>query len=165
MTLGIDPSLICSGICIIDDNKNNKIIYFEKIETKTGQQNRLLFIITKIEKLIKIYKIDKVKIESGYTNSKNAKGAIQLAELRGCIKYISELNNITLFEYAPKSVKKYITNDGNCDKKGIYIELYKLYKDDDKFLTIGDFSDLHNKNKTDDIYDSIAIALMPDKNE
>lgn len=165
MILAIDPSLVCSGLCIIDNENNNKLIFFDKIETKSHQNNRLFYIISKIDKLIKTYKIEKIKIESGYTNSKNAKGAIQLAELRGCIKYISELNNIKLFEYAPKSVKKYITGDGDCDKKGIYLSLYKLYKDDDKFLTIGEFSDLHNKNKTDDIYDSIAIALMPDKNE
>lgn len=171
MILGIDPSLVCSGLCVIDNNKNNKLIYFEKIETKPKQNNRLFYIISKIQDVINNYNISVIKIEAGYTISKkekvhqrgNQKSIIQLAELRGCIKYISQLNNIKLYEYEPCSVKKYISGKGNCEKKDIYLSLYKLYKDDDKFLTIGDFSDLHNKNKTDDIYDAIAISLMPDK--
>ena len=96
-------------------------------------------------------------MEEGFSGGKNRKGSIEITKVRGAIQYLAEKYNIDYIYYAPKSIKKEIAKHGGSDKDEIYISLCKIYGDDKIFQSIKE-----TYKKTDDIYDSIAIALMPD---
>ena len=137
--LGIDASLNSTGYSVLD---NDKIIAYGVIHPDK-YNHALLF--SSFDSLINMYKPDAIHLEAGFMSFKNSNTDLLLAEARGAVKAACFKHKKEVIEFAPSNVKKQITNDGKCDKKEIYNALCELYKDDEKFLQIGSFSEKQTK--------------------
>ena len=140
ITLGIDPGFARCGYAFIE-----AIVDSGLIETFQNQEynQRLSFIYTQLDELIKKYKPSNAAIEELFF-SKNTKTAIKVAEARGVIMLALTLNNIEFYEYKPKEVKSQITGNGNANKDAM-MKMVNLFTGADIIQ--------------DDTADAVAIAL------
>ena len=146
ITLGIDPGFARCGYAFAKaKNSQYKIVNSGLIETFSNEEynQRLLFIYTQLDSLIKQYKPDNASIEELFF-SKNTKTAIKVAEARGVIILALTLNNIDFREYKPREIKSQITGNGNADKEAV-IKMINLFTG--------------SNIKQDDTADAVAIAL------
>ncbi len=146
ITLGIDPGFARCGYAFIESrNSVYNIVDSGLIETFSNQDynQRLTFIFTKLDELIKKYKPDNASIEELFF-SKNTKTAIKVAEARGVIILALTLNKIEFEEYKPKEVKSQITGNGNANKDSMM-----------KMVNLFTGSNIIQ----DDTADAVAIAL------
>ena len=146
ITLGIDPGFARCGYAFIESkNSVYKIVNSGLIETFSNQEynQRLSFIYTELDTLIKEYKPNNAAIEELFF-SKNTKTAIKVAEARGVIILALTLNNIDFTEYKPKEVKSQITGNGNSNKDAMM-----------KMVNLFTGSNIIQ----DDTADAVAIAL------
>lgn len=146
ITLGIDPGFARCGYAFIEaKNSIYKIVDSGLIETFQNQEynQRLSFIYTQLDELIKKYKPSNAAIEELFF-SKNTKTAIKVAEARGVIILALTLNNIEFSEYKPKEVKSQITGNGNANKDAM-MKMVNLFTSADIIQ--------------DDTADAVAIAL------
>ena len=146
ITLGIDPGFARCGYAFIESkNSVYKIVNSGLIETFSNQEynQRLSFIYTELDTLIKEYKPNNAAIEELFF-SKNTKTAIKVAEARGVIILALTLNNIDFTEYKPKEVKSQITGNGNANKDAMM-----------KMVNLFTGSNIIQ----DDTADAVAIAL------
>ena len=146
ITLGIDPGFARCGYAFIESrNSVYNIVDSGLIETFSNQDynQRLTFIFTKLDELIKKYKPDNASIEELFF-SKNTKTAIKVAEARGVIILALTLNKIEFEEYKPKEVKSQITGNGNANKDAM-MKMVNLFTGADIIQ--------------DDTADAVAIAL------
>ena len=117
--IGIDPSLTGSGIAILDDNCIN--IFSDVIETfpiidlYLCIEQRLDDIFLKIKKILDLYE-GIVYIENFGYASKDTK-LFERVGLIFLIRHYMFINDIKFKIIAPKSLKKFITNNGNADKE------------------------------------------------
>jgi len=150
--LGIDASLNSTGYAVL---KDGVLIAYGKIVPKKKKLSTIAITITEI---IEKHKPDLVRMEDGFIG-KNKKTALVLAKVRGIIEMLVESKNIPINLYEPTTIKRQIGGSGKATKEQVYIRLAATFKMDKLFKTIGTYSEKHNKDKTDDIYDAIAIAL------
>ncbi|WP_157150967.1 crossover junction endodeoxyribonuclease RuvC [Brachyspira sp. SAP_772] len=146
ITLGIDPGFARCGYAFVEaKNYEYKIVNSGLIETFSNEEynQRLSFIYTQLDSLIKQYKPDNASIEELFF-SKNTKTAIKVAEARGVIILALTLNNIEFREYKPREIKSQITGNGNANKDAV-IKMVNLFTG--------------SNIKQDDTADAVAIAL------
>ena len=146
ITLGIDPGFARCGYAFVEaKNSIYKIVNSGLIETFSNEEynQRLSFIYTQLDSLIKQYKPDNASIEELFF-SKNTKTAIKVAEARGVIILALTLNNIEFREYKPREIKSQITGNGNANKDAV-IKMINLFTG--------------SNIKQDDTADAVAIAL------
>lgn len=146
ITLGIDPGFARCGYAFVEaKNSEYKIVNSGLIETFSNEEynQRLSFIYTQLDLLIKQYKPDNASIEELFF-SKNTKTAIKVAEARGVIILALTLNNIEFREYKPREIKSQITGNGNANKEAV-IKMVNLFTG--------------SNIKQDDTADAVAIAL------
>ena len=146
ITLGIDPGFARCGYAFIESkNSIYKIVNSGLIETFSNEEynQRLSFIYTQLDSIIKQYKPDNASIEELFF-SKNTKTAIKVAEARGVIILALTLNNIEFREYKPRDIKSQITGNGNANKDAV-IKMVNLFTG--------------SSIKQDDTADAVAIAL------
>ena len=146
ITLGIDPGFARCGYAFVEvKNSEYKIVNSGLIETFSDKEynQRLSFIYTQLDSLIKQYKPDNASIEELFF-SKNTKTAIKVAEARGVIILALTLNNIEFREYKPREIKSQITGNGNANKDAV-IKMVNLFTG--------------SSIKQDDTADAVAIAL------
>lgn len=146
ITLGIDPGFSRCGYAFVEaKNSEYKIVNSGLIETFSNEEynQRLSFIYTQLDSLIKQYKPDNASIEELFF-SKNTKTAIKVAEARGIIILALTLNNIEFREYKPREIKSQITGNGNANKDAV-IKMVNLFTG--------------SNIKQDDTADAVAIAL------
>ena len=146
ITLGIDPGFARCGYAFVEaKNSEYEIVNSGLIETFSDKEynQRLSFIYTQLDSLIKQYKPDNASIEELFF-SKNTKTAIKVAEARGVIILALTLNNIEFREYKPREIKSQITGNGNANKDAV-IKMVNLFTG--------------SSIKQDDTADAVAIAL------
>ena len=146
--LGVDPGYGRVGIAVVEKtNKGERLVHSECFETdaKLPHPKRLLALGEKIKAVIKKYKPKQIAVET-LLWSKNKKTALQVAEARGVILLESARHNVILREFNPNQIKLAVTGYGRSDKKQVICMVEKLVK-------------LKPKNRHDDEYDAIAIAL------
>lgn len=146
ITLGIDPGFARCGYAFVESkNSEYKIVNSGLIETFSNEEynQRLSFIYTQLDSLIKQYKPDNASIEELFF-SKNTKTAIKVSEARGVIILALTLNNIEFREYKPREIKSQITGNGNANKDAV-IKMVNLFTG--------------SNIKQDDTADAVAIAL------
>jgi crossover junction endodeoxyribonuclease RuvC len=146
--LGIDPGYGRVGIAVIEKtNRGEKLIHSECFETdaKLPHPKRLLLIGEKVRETIEKYQPKKIAVET-LLWSKNKKTALQVAEARGVILLESARHGTLLREFNPNQIKLAVTGYGKSDKKQVINMVEKLVK-------------LKPRNRHDDEYDAIAIAL------
>jgi len=146
--IGIDPGSLITGYGIIsNENRKYKLIDVGVIKNSSKQQmpERLNNIYTHLKKVILKYKPNEIAIETAFYG-KNVQSALRIGEVRGTLLLISAQNNLPIFEYSPRSIKKAVAGNGNASKNQI------------QFIIVKTFG-LKSLPKYFDSTDALAIAL------
>ncbi len=147
--LGIDPGYERLGIGLVQSQPGRKdeIIFSTCLvsERKDKFEDRLWFLATTIEKIIKKYKPDLVAVEKIFFSS-NQKTAILVAEVRGMITYLARKFNLPIINLTPLEIKSSVTGYGQASKDQVKKMVELLLKPTKTF-------------KYDDEIDALAIAL------
>lgn len=154
LILGIDPGTATTGFGVIEKLENDIIVKdFGLIETdKDGNTGRRLININyQIEKLLKRIRPDVVAIEKLFFAT-NAKTAMNVGQAIGVILYTVAMSNISLFEYAPGTIKKQVSGNGRADKKEVQRAVRNI-------LGAKVRSRVHGKTHFDNSADGLAVAL------
>lgn len=146
--LGIDPGIAIVGYSILDfENNKFKLIEYGCVTTSSTSPltERLKFIYTEMENIIKEFKPQDMAIEELFFN-KNVKTAITVAQARG-VEILSGINNgLSVYEYTPLQVKQGIVGYGRANKFQVQQSVKNLLR-------------LDHIPKPDDAADAIAIAI------
>ena len=146
--LGIDPGFAIVGWGILSYEKNKFVtIDYGSIQTSAGTptEERLLFVFSELDKIIKKYKPDAMAVEELFWNT-NQKTGIQVSQARGVILLCAVMNNVKIYEYTPLQVKQAVVGYGRADKKQVITMVTVL---------LG----LKKPPKPDDTADALAIAI------
>ncbi len=124
---GIDPGSKIMGIALLKKEKKNiSLIYSENIIVKKKDFiDKTKVILSRLEDICQVYKIDVVAIEEGYLG-KNAYSMDLLSKIRGVVVGFFVLKGIDLFFYSPSKIKKSITGNGNASKEQVLRSLKLL---------------------------------------
>ena len=144
VTMGIDPSINCTGICVcgVEDNPiyilipskctkkmksftHDRIFIepFEKIELKDlnneereyAKSCNIYNIVYIIERLVNIYKVNRVIMEGVAYNANGS--VVDLAGLNYAIRMMLLKHNIEFSIITPNMVKKFAVANGSADKE------------------------------------------------
>jgi len=150
--MGLDISLMETGVCIYDVNtfkydffvvKPAKHILktLKEIDKKSEKFNlikyqnwlmakfcRIFNVYTSILYLIKKYNPEIIIIEGYSYGSKNSKSIFDIGELQGLLKGFFFIENKKIFFIPPKTLKKFITFNGNATKEIMFDFIMKKYK-------------------------------------
>ena len=177
ITIGIDPSINCTGVCVYDTEKHThkyymivgsctkkmksfkndyiNILNYEK-ETPVGDYSEKEYIKTKnfqrigifINDIIKLHNPDVIQMEGISYGSRGSSALADLAGLNFFIRSIIVENNIPFNIIAPTGVKKFAVGNGGVEKDVIIASWKKL---DSNISNITEI-------KLDDLADSYFIA-------
>jgi len=115
--LGIDPGSRITGYGVLDI-RANKIIYVASGCVRSTEETfpeRLKQIFTGISQVATTYQPDSLAIEQVFMH-KNADSALKLGQARGAAICAGVANNLPVFEYPARVVKKAIVGKGAADK-------------------------------------------------
>ena len=123
--LGIDPGTTATGYAFLYVNllsAENDLIPIEygviQMNPKLSLQKRILEIYNRIKVLIKKYKPDESSIETIFY-AKNVKSILSMGDARGVIMLALAQENIPIYEYSPREIKKAVVGNGNASKKQV----------------------------------------------
>lgn len=146
--LAFDPGYERMGVAVVEKQKGKEILLYAdcvRTSAKNTFPKRLQVLGEEAEKLLDKWKPSAVALEEVYFE-KNAKTAMQVAEVRGMLTYLAAARRLPLFQYTPMEVKVAVTGSGRGDKKAIALMVPRLIV-------------LPQKKRLDDELDAIAIAL------
>lgn len=146
--ISVDPGYDRLGVAVIElQNGKENLIYSGCIETNKQDTliERLFIIGQEFTTLINTHKPNTLAIETIFFN-KNQKTAIGVAQARGILIYLAQLNNCRVFEFGPQEIKVAVTGYGKSDKSAVIDMVKRLVNNaPDKAL--------------DDEYDAIAVGI------
>lgn len=146
--LGIDPGSLNCGYGLLEI-ENRQIVAAGcdviTLNPKLHLPERLLQIRDQIREVILKYKPDVASVESIFYG-KNIKSAFTLGHARGAILLTLAEQEIPIFEYSPREVKKSIVGNGNASKEQV---LYMVTQ----------FLKLKKAPKSQDAADALANAI------
>lgn len=146
--LAFDPGYERLGVAVIEKQKGKEVLLFSdcvRTSAKFEFAGRLNILGAAAEALIKKWKPDVVALELLYFE-KNAKTAMQVAEVRGMLTYVAAKNNLVVKHYTPSEVKIAVTGYGKGTKSAVALMVPKL-------LT------LPPRKRLDDELDAIAVGI------
>ncbi len=149
--LGVDPGTTATGYAFLSadlSSKSNLIpIEYGVIKVNPGLklQKRIEKIYNKIKILVKNYKPDEASIETIFY-AKNVKSILSMGEARGAVMLALSQENIPVYEYSPREVKRAVVGNGNASKKQVQYMVKTILKLEELPLSY-------------DITDAIAIAI------
>ena len=155
--LGLDLSLSSTGWNII--THEDTILGHGRICTnakKHTEFERMQIVANEIKELIEVNSIDTVVVEDQFFST-NARTGITLARLMGCIIYVCKELEVSIELLTPTQARKILLGVGKSTKE----DVAKFIREN--YIDIGEFSDKNGKDKTSDIYDSLAISLAWNK--
>lgn len=158
MILALDPSLSCTGVCIMDQDLNVQFITKITTTSKLDEDDRIFKICNDIDTIIKEHKVTGVVLE-GQFYCRNAKTTMQLSRLRGAISFVVCNNKLKTTYMQPTTVKMIVAGSGKATKEEVADNIVNRYKDSEWINSLIPFCDKSCKDKNSDIYDSISIAL------
>ena len=140
--LGIDPGTNIMGYGIIQTQGSNMsivcsgVIRLNKIES---HQLKLKMIFERLQGLIGKYRPQEVAIEAPF-HGKNVQSMLKLGRAQGVAMAVAILDDLPIFEYAPKKIKMAITGNGNASKEQVagMLEHLLSYKNKDHPLDATD---------------------------
>jgi crossover junction endodeoxyribonuclease RuvC len=147
--LGIDPGFDRMGVCVLEKvGTKESLVYSACIVTskKESFESRLALIGRELESVLKKHAPHELAIEKLFF-AKNQTTAINVAEVRGVVLYISHLHGLSVHEYSPPQIKLAVTGYGRASKDDIASMVPKILG---KALS---------GKLLDDELDAIAIAL------
>ena len=156
--MGIDGSLVSSGLAILNGD-TGEIIAYDNIPIKPKDCNgdeilKIHYIAKSIIDIAKAYNVTHVAIENSYVGV-NSRTGLTLARLYGAITSFLIENDIRLiYTYTPSQWRKISMSVGNKSKEGTYEWLC------DHLISKEEFGELctKGKNKNDDMMDAIVMA-------
>ena len=153
--LAFDPGYERLGVAVLEkENGKEVLLYSACVRTSAALEfpERLKKLGEETEVLIKKWKPDAVALEEIFFE-KNAKTAMQVAEVRGALIYIAVSHGIKIYSYTPGEVKVAVTGYGGSDKRAIAAmvpKLLRLYSNPDAKV---------GARKLDDELDAIAVGI------
>ncbi len=157
LILGLDPGTAHTGYGLVKvEDTEFSFVEFGLIETKkdTSPESRLAVIYESVNTIVTRTKPDVLVIEKVFF-SNNAKTAIRVGQAQGVMLLAASHQGISVFEYAPGTIKKLVTGDGRAKKKEVQIAVRKLLGSkvqEDKTRRI-------TKTHIDNAVDALAVAL------
>ena len=154
LILGIDPGTATTGYGLVNLLEDGLHVgKWGLIETdKNGfKEHRLEKIFEETLKIIQEYKPDCFVIEKVFFSS-NVKTAIAVGQAQGVMLLAAGKARVTVFEYAPGTIKKMITGSGRANKKEVQEAIRKILGDHVK-------SEARKKTHFDNAADALAIAM------
>lgn len=146
--LGIDPGSINCGYGLLEI-ENRKIVAagcdVVKLDPNTDLPQRLIILKKEIDNIISQFKPDAASVESIFYG-KNIKSAFTLGHARGVILLALAEQNIPVYEYSPREVKKAVVGNGNASKEQIQYMVTQFLK-------------LKQKPSSQDAADALANAI------
>ena len=147
--IGIDPGYDRVGIAVLEQSADGKVTLPHSDCFVTNRADafpeRLLAIGAEIETLLETHAPDALAIETLFFNT-NQKTAMLVAAVRGAVIYISQKNDVPVFEYSPQEVKIAVTGYGKSAKEQITAMIPRLVPIDKDI-------------RFDDEFDAIAVGL------
>jgi len=145
--LGVDPGSSRCGYGLIEKNGSKlTLIDYGLIEVKEKDINhKLTFLAHDYKKVLKKLKPDLVAIEKIFF-SRNVKTAMEVAQARGVLIYLSLKENVILTEHNPQEVKLSVTGYGLSDKKAVARMVFSILQ-------------IPPVKLIDDVTDAIAISI------
>ena len=127
--LGIDPGSRATGFGLIDLISGQVKYLTSGIikSTKGDFTDRLKVINQSVYKLIKEYNPDIMVIESVFVH-KNPSSALKLGHARAAALCATFDFNVTVFEYAPREIKKAVVGTGAASKEQVQHMVVSLLK-------------------------------------
>lgn len=130
---GIDQSLNSTGICIFDSL--TKEVLFSKAIVLNGKKgtpklfgiDRLAYIRDQVMEILLEYKVEFISLE-GYSYGSVGRSLFELGEVGGAVRILSYDLGIRFEVVPPKTLKKYITGNGNADKEIMKNSVESKYK-------------------------------------
>lgn len=152
--LGIDPGTATTGYGLVELTEDGVTVgKWGLIETDKNvlKERRLEKIFEETLELINIHNPDCFVIEKVFF-SNNAKTVIAVGQAQGVMLLAAGKKFVSVFEYAPGTIKKMITGSGRANKKEVQAAVRKILGNKVK-------SDKHKKTHFDNAADALAIAL------
>lgn len=146
--LGIDPGTRCVGYGLVraDGNRYTAEAYGTiKIDPKLDFAAKLLQIYQKTAERVAELKPDSAAVEETYV-TQNAKTTLRLGHARGVILLVLAEQELSIGEYAPRSIKQAVSGKGNATKEQVK-------------LMIGRILGMECETIEEDASDALAIAL------
>ena len=149
--LGIDPGTTATGYAFLytDSLEKNVLIPIEygviKVNPRLALQQRISEIYDRIKALIQKFKPDESSIETIFY-SKNIKSILSMGDARGVIMLALAQEDIPVFEYSPREIKKAVVGNGNASKKQVQYMVKAILK-------------LKDVPSSYDVTDALAIAI------
>lgn len=124
--VGIDPSLVGTGVVMIDED--GEIVEQKLISTTPDipTEQRLLDILKSLSFIKKVPRLQKVYMEDLAYFSKSSR-LFELAGLHFMIRTEFFINNIQMKIIPPKTLKKFVTNNGNAKKNLMLLQCFKRW--------------------------------------
>ena len=120
--LGIDPGLCKTGWAIIRMDQVNDFTYISSgiIKTSTNDADfiRLKVIYNSLLKIIIQYQPANAAIEDTYVNI-NHRTSLKLSQSKAASLIAMAQKNLHIYQYSPKTVKKFVTGSGNSNKQQV----------------------------------------------
>lgn len=119
--LGIDPGLQHTGWGVISYNNSHLkylgggVIHSNK---KDSMSKRLESLYDGLQKVVEHFNPSYIGIEEVYVNV-NPQTSLKLGQARGMGILIAAKNNIDIFEYSPKEIKKALVGTGKAEKEQV----------------------------------------------
>ena len=126
--LGVDPGSRFCGYGIIQTEKKQIVAAgcgTIIIKPKLSFPKKLELVFDKISQLIKEYNPNVLAIETVFLG-KNLKSILILSQIRGVVILAAQLNNMPVFEYSPREIKKSVVGNGNASKQQVQYMIQKL---------------------------------------
>lgn len=149
VVLGIDPGTASTGYGVIRQSAQG---YFEllacgviRTSPADPMHYRLREIFEDIQNLIREFSPNEVAVEQLFFG-RNVTTAISVGQARGAALLAAALNDLSIAEYTPASVKQALTGYGNADKLQMQLMVQQIL-------------DLDEIPHPDDAADGVAIAL------
>src|SRR3989344_2430030 len=146
--LAFDPGYERLGVAILEKQKGKEGLLFSgcvRTSAKLAFAERLAVLGKEAKALIKKWKPDAVALEDLFFE-KNAKPAMQVAEVRGALTYIAASRGLAVHHYTPGEVKIAVTGYGRASKADIALMVPKLIA-------------LPPRVRLDDELDAIAVGI------
>jgi len=145
--LGIDPGTARCGWGVVNKNHSFELVDYGCITTSKDLPagTRLNIIQKELKKIIKLYKPQKIGVESLFF-FKNLKTAMKIAQVYGVILLTATQSKLPIIEVTPLQVKEAISGYGRAEKIQVQKMVQRLLK-------------LSEMPKPDDAADALAVAI------
>lgn len=143
--LGIDPGSRIAGFGVLEYSSDGDIFHIANgaLDLRGDFHQRLHGLGLGFREVLKKYQPQAVAIENIFLG-KNADSAFKLGHARGVITYEMLLQDLPVFEYSTRLIKKTVTGSGGAEKEQVQDMLKMLLK-------ISSFTHL-------DASDAVAVA-------